>query len=79
MVKERTKAEIVEENEYLKKILSRTIDSQLDIQLNVLKMTKAMMRYQAKINKFDRKFGKVMQILNITILVIYTLIYFLGR
>jgi hypothetical protein len=79
MVKERTKAEIVEENEYLKKMLSRTIDSQMDLQLNALKMTKAMMKYQVKLNKFDRKFGKVMQILNITILVIYTLIYFLGR
>lgn len=79
MVKERTKAEIVEENEYLKKILSRTIASQMDIQLNTLKMARALMKYQAKTNKFDRKFGKVMQVLNITILVIYTLIYFLGR
>lgn len=79
MPKERTKAEIVEENEYLKKILSRAMASQMDIQLNAIKMTKAIIRYQAKTNKFDRKFGKVMQILNITILVIYTLIYFLGR
>lgn len=79
MVKERTKAEIVEENECLKSLLHKSINAQMDIQLNTLKMARALMKYQAKTNKFDRKFGKVMQVLNITILVIYTLIYFLGR
>lgn len=79
MVKERTKAEIVEENDYLKSLLHKSINAQMDIQLNTLKMARALMKYQAKTNKFDRKFGKVMQVLNITILVIYTLIYFLGK
>lgn len=79
MVKERTKAELLKEIEYLKKVLEINTTSQINLYENISGLIRSTMKYQAKTNKFDRKFGKIMFIANTLILVFYATIFFLGR
>lgn len=79
MVKERTKAELLEEIEYLKKVLEINTTSQLNLNESVTSLIRSTMRYQARINRFDRKFGKMMLVANTLLITLYTTIIFLGK
>lgn len=79
MTKERTKAELLKEIEYLKKVLEINTTSQINLYENISGLIQSTMRYQARVNRFDRKFGKIMFVANTLLLVFYTTIFFLGR
>lgn len=79
MTKERTKAELLKEIEYFKKVLEINTTSQINLHENISGLIRSTMRYQARINRIDRKFGKIMFVANTLILVFYVTIFFLGR
>lgn len=79
MTKERTKAELLKEIEYFKKVLEINTTSQINLYENISGLIQSTMRYQARVNRFDRKFGKIMFVANTLLLVFYTTIFFLGR
>lgn len=79
MTKERTKAELLKEIEYLKKVLEINTTSQINLYENISGLIQSTMRYQARTNRFDRKFGKIMLVANILLLCLYTIIIFLGK
>lgn len=76
---EKTKKELEEEIESLKSILKSLSSSQIKLIGNAHDIHKLVVRYQAKINRYDHKFGKIMMIANTFLLVTYTIIFFLGK
>jgi hypothetical protein len=78
MTKEPTKAELLEEIEFLKKQLNCSMEAMIDISnssLNLIRQhNKVTTRYQAKINKLDRVFSKQMQICLLIVLIANTIL-----
>jgi hypothetical protein len=82
MTKQLTKAELLEENKWLKEMLKSTQESQMVItnsSFNLVKQhNKVYRRYNASINKIEREFNKKIQIVLLLILVFNTIILFMS-
>lgn len=76
---EKTKKELEEEIESLKSVLKSLSSSQIKLIENTYDIYKLIVRYQNKLNRYDRKFGKIIIIANTFLLVTYTIIFFLGK
>lgn len=70
----KTKKELEEEIENLKSVLKSLSSSQIKLIENAYDIHKLVVRYQARINRFDRKAYKVVQSILLVILALNTIL-----